>query len=66
MSQQTSSKRTLEFPKNSGEVPKELEGTVFEILLKEHKKVLNPEVPPKCIWKQAREAKEFLESRGFH
>lgn len=43
-------------------VPVELEGTVFEIMLKEHAK---PNVPQKCIWKQAREAKEFLEARGF-
>tara|TARA_Y100000389_G_C17416950_1_gene494314 strand:- start:335 stop:505 length:171 start_codon:yes stop_codon:yes gene_type:complete len=43
--------------------PKELEGTVFEIMLKEHDKATR--MAPKCVWKQAREAKEFLEKRGF-
>lgn len=43
--------------------PKELEGTVFEIMLNEHTKATN--MVPKCVWKQAREAKEFFKKRGL-
>ena len=55
MPQQTNSTNT--------KCPTELKGTVFEIMINEHDKVARE--GSRCVWKQAREAKEFLEKRGL-